>query len=102
MYRITCAAFAGLLGLWGFSNAAQAEGITGEVGAGVSYQPHDPTGSRYETRPIPYFDLDWGSVSLGSDDGLTWSALNTTFESIFKAIKRLNKALTEGSSPTFP
>ena len=77
MLRITCAAFAGLLGLWGFSNAAVAEGITGEVGAGVSYQPHDPTGSRYETRPVPYFDLDWGDVSLSTDDGLTWSALST-------------------------
>lgn len=77
MLRITCAAFAGLLGLWSYSNAAVAEGITGEVGAGVSYQPHDPTGSRYETRPVPYFDLDWGDVSLSTDDGLTWSALNT-------------------------
>ncbi|MBK5439569.1 MULTISPECIES: MipA/OmpV family protein [unclassified Pseudomonas] len=77
MFRVTFAVFAGLLGLWGVSGAALADGITGEVGAGVSYQPHDPTGSRYETRPIPYFDLDWGSVSLGTDDGLTWSALNT-------------------------
>ncbi|AIB35033.1 MULTISPECIES: MipA/OmpV family protein [Pseudomonas] len=77
MLRITCAALAGLLGLWSVSNAAQAEGITGEVGAGVSYQPHDPTGSRYETRPVPYFDLDWGDVSLSTDDGLTWSALNS-------------------------
>ncbi len=57
MLRITCAAFAGLLSL-----AAQAEGISGDVGAGVSYQPHDPTGSRYETRPVPYLDLDWGNV----------------------------------------
>lgn len=77
MLRITCAALAGLLGLWSVSSAAQAGGITGEVGAGVSYQPHDPTGSRYETRPVPYFDLDWGDVSLSTDDGLTWSALNT-------------------------
>lgn len=77
MLRITCAALAGLLGLWSASNAARADGITGEVGAGVSYQPHDPTGSRYETRPVPYFDLDWGTVSLSTDDGLTWSALNT-------------------------
>lgn len=77
MLRITCAALAGLLGLWSVSSAAQAGGITGEVGAGVSYQPHDPTGSRYETRPVPYFDLDWGNVSLSTDDGLTWSALNT-------------------------
>ena len=77
MFKVTSAVFAGLLGLWGFSSSVLAEGITGEVGAGVSYQPHDPTGSRYETRPIPYFDLDWGNVSLGTDDGLTWSALNT-------------------------
>jgi len=77
MFKVTSAVFAGLLGLWGFSSAALAEGITGEVGAGIAYQPHDTTGSRYETRPIPYVDLDWGSVSLGTDDGLTWSALNT-------------------------
>jgi outer membrane protein len=77
MFRVTFAVFTGLLGLWGVCGAALADGITGEAGAGVSYQPHDPTGSRYETRPIPYFDLDWGSVSLGTDDGLTWSALNT-------------------------
>ncbi|QLG95013.1 MipA/OmpV family protein [Pseudomonas yamanorum] len=77
MFKVTFAVFAGLLGLWSFSSAAQADGITGEAGAGISYQPHDPTGSRYETRPIPYFDLDWGNVSLNTDDGLTWSALNT-------------------------
>ncbi|AQT92839.1 MipA/OmpV family protein [Pseudomonas azotoformans] len=77
MLRITCAALAGLLGLWSVSNAAQAAGITGDVGAGVSYQPHDPTGSRYETRPVPYVDLDWGTVSLSTDDGLTWSALDS-------------------------
>ena len=77
MFKVTSAVFAGLLGLWSFSSSVLAEGITGEVGAGVSYEPHDPTGSRYETRPIPYFDLDWGNVSLGTDDGLTWSALNT-------------------------
>ncbi|WP_248749907.1 MipA/OmpV family protein [Pseudomonas sp. MWU15-20650] len=73
----TGALFVGLGGLLGVSGTAWADGITGEVGAGVSYQPHDPTGSRYETQPIPYADLDWGSVSLGTDDGLTWSALNT-------------------------
>lgn len=77
MFKVTSAVFASLLGLWSFCGAVWADGITGEVGAGVSYQPHDPTGSRYETQPIPYFDLDWGSVSLGTDDGLTWSALNT-------------------------
>jgi len=77
MFRVTSAVFAGLLGLWSFSSLAAADGITGEAGLGLSYQPHDPTGSRYEIQPIPYFDLDWGSVSLGTDDGLTWSALNT-------------------------
>ncbi|WP_460131219.1 MipA/OmpV family protein [Pseudomonas sp. S1_E04] len=77
MLRITCAALAGLLGLWSVSDTALAEGISGDVGAGLSYQPHDPTGSRYETRPVPYLDLDWGDVSLDTDDGLTWSALKT-------------------------
>ena len=77
MLKLTCAVFAGLLGLWGIADPALASPITGEVGAGLSYQPHDPTGSRYETRPVPYLDLDWGPVSLSTDDGLTWSALNT-------------------------
>ena len=77
MLKATCAVFAGLLGLCGFSSTVLADAITGEVGVGVSYQPHDPTGSRYETRPVPYVDLDWGTVSLSTDDGLTWSALNT-------------------------
>lgn len=77
MRNVTSAVFAGFLGLWGYASTALADPITGEVGAGVSYQPHDPTGSRYETRPVPYVDLDWGSVSLSTDDGLTWSALNS-------------------------
>ncbi|KAF1029994.1 MAG: MltA-interacting protein [Pseudomonas sp.] len=77
MFRITSAVLAGLLGLWSFSTAAEAEGITGDVGAGVSYQPREPTGSRYQTTAVPYFDLDWGNVSLSTDDGLTWSALNS-------------------------
>nr|WP_314570132.1 MipA/OmpV family protein [uncultured Pseudomonas sp.] len=77
MLKATSAVFAGLLGLCSFSSMVRADAITGEVGAGVSYQPHDPTGSRYETRPVPYLDLDWGNVSLSTDDGLTWSALNT-------------------------
>jgi outer membrane scaffolding protein for murein synthesis (MipA/OmpV family) len=77
MLKLTCAVFAGLLGLWGIADTALAAPITGEAGAGLSYQPHDPTGSRYETRPVPYLDLDWGPVSLSTDDGLTWSALNT-------------------------
>ena len=77
MFKVTSAVFAGLLGLWGFSSPVLAEAITGEAGAGISYQPHDPTGSSYETRPVPYLDLDWGDVSLSTDDGLTWSALKT-------------------------
>ncbi|WP_207237181.1 MipA/OmpV family protein, partial [Pseudomonas sp. GW460-12-10-14-LB1] len=74
MSRITVALFAALTCL---SASVSADGITGEAGAGLSYQPHDPTGSRYETRPVPYLDLDWGDVSLSTDDGLTWDALNT-------------------------
>ena len=64
-----------LIGL-GLSAAAYAvSGQSGEVGAGVGYQPYDPAGSRHQTVPLPYFDLDWGDVSLDTDDGLTWSAL---------------------------
>ncbi|MDQ0738821.1 MipA/OmpV family protein [Pseudomonas sp. W4I3] len=76
MANITSAVFAGILGL-SVCGAAWSEGLSGDVGAGLSYQPHDPSGSRYETRPVPYLDLDWGAVSLSTDDGLTWSALNT-------------------------
>ncbi|MGE8187304.1 MipA/OmpV family protein [Pseudomonas sp. NPDC086278] len=72
MSRITVALFAALTCL---SGTVSADGITGEAGLGLSYQPHDPTGSRYETRPVPYLDLDWGDVSLSTDDGLTWNAL---------------------------
>jgi outer membrane scaffolding protein for murein synthesis (MipA/OmpV family) len=74
MVRITVVLFAALTCL---SAHVMADGITGEAGLGLSYQPHDPTGSRYETRPVPYLDLDWGDVSLSTDDGLTWSALKT-------------------------
>ncbi|MCU1749590.1 MipA/OmpV family protein [Pseudomonas sp. 6D_7.1_Bac1] len=77
MFRITSAVCAVLLCLGGFCATAQAAGITGEAGLGASYQPYDPTGSRYEVVPVPYFDLDWGDVSLSTDDGLTWSALKT-------------------------
>ncbi|KAF2390433.1 MipA/OmpV family protein [Pseudomonas frederiksbergensis] len=75
MSRITLALFTALTCL---SANVLADGITGEAGAGLSYQPHDPTGSRNEVRPVPYFDLDWGDVSLSTDDGLTWSALKTS------------------------
>lgn len=56
--------------------AHAADGPSGEVGVGVGYQPYDPSGSRYQTVPLPYFDVDWGDVSLNTDDGLTWNALN--------------------------
>ena len=59
------------------AGAHAADGPSGEVGAGVSYQPYDPSGSRYQTVPVPYFDVDWGDFSLDTDDGLTWSALNS-------------------------
>jgi outer membrane scaffolding protein for murein synthesis (MipA/OmpV family) len=71
MSRITIALFAALTCL---SINARADAISGEAGLGLSYQPHDPTGSRYETRPVPYLDLDWGDVNLSTDDGLTWDA----------------------------
>lgn len=74
MSRITLALFTALTCL---SANVLADGITGEAGAGLSYQPHDPSGSRHEVRPVPYVDLDWGDVSLSTDDGLTWSALKT-------------------------
>lgn len=74
MSRINIALFAALASL---SGSVFADGITGEAGLGISYQPHDPTGSRYETRPVPYLDLDWGDVSLSTDDGLTWDAFKS-------------------------
>jgi len=72
MSRITVVLFTALTCL---SASVSAAGITGEAGAGLSYQPHDPSGSRYEVRPVPYLDLEWGDVSLNTDDGLTWNAL---------------------------
>jgi MipA family protein len=64
---VTCA--------FGFSTLAQAEPITGDLGAGIGYKPRDPSASRYEVAPFPYMDLDWGDVNLSSDDGLNWKAL---------------------------
>lgn len=60
------------------STSTTAAGITGEAGPGLSFQARDPSGSGYETRLVPYLDLDWGEVSLGSDDGLTWYALSAS------------------------
>lgn len=68
------ALLAGLLSLTVACSAFADSDITGELGLGVGYQPHDPTGSRYDTVPLPYLDLDWGDVSLSTDDGLTWDA----------------------------
>lgn len=97
MPKLTSAVFVGLLGLWGQSNNALAEPITGEVGAGISYQPHDPSGSRYETRPVPYLDLDWGTVSLSTDDGLTWSAVNSNGVSAGPYLNYLQGRTSNGS-----
>ncbi|UOP08765.1 MipA/OmpV family protein [Pseudomonas palleroniana] len=77
MLKVTCAVLTGLFGLLDVSSAAWAAGLTGQVGAGFSYQPRDPTASSYEVKPVPELDLDWGNVSLATDDGLTWSVLNT-------------------------
>ncbi|MFK3970283.1 MipA/OmpV family protein [Pseudomonas sp. NPDC087358] len=66
---------AGLLCAAYFSPACHADGLTGEAGAGAAYQPREPAGSRYETRPVPYLDLSWGRVNLSSDDGVSWAAL---------------------------
>jgi outer membrane scaffolding protein for murein synthesis (MipA/OmpV family) len=64
-----------VLGVSLLSSPASAEPITGDIGGGLSYKTHDPSGSRYETRPVPYFDVTWDNVELSSDDGLQWSAL---------------------------
>lgn len=58
------------------AGAHGADGPSGEAGVGVGYQPYDPSGSRYQTVPLPYFDVDWGDFSLDTDDGLTWNAFN--------------------------
>ena len=43
------ALLAGLLSLTLASGAMADSGITGELGLGLGYQPHDPTGSSYDT-----------------------------------------------------
>jgi len=70
-----CALFASFACAVGFSAPGQAEPIVGDLGMALSYEPHDPSGSRYEVRPLPYMDLTWGDLSLSSDDGLSWKAL---------------------------
>jgi len=59
------------------STGVWAADVGGVAGAGLSYQPSDPAGTHYDTKPIPYFDLTYGNVELDSDEGLTWAALKT-------------------------
>lgn len=40
--------------------------------------------------------------AYGDGETEVWGALDTTFNNIFKSTKRLNSALSEGSTPTFP
>jgi len=83
--------------LGGTADAYAADGPSGEVGVGVGYQPYDPSASRYETVPLPYFDLDWGDVSLNTDDGLTWSAFNVDGWSAGPFINYLSGRDADGS-----
>lgn len=76
MFRLTRSVLLASLLSLGVAGVAFAdvEGLDGQVGLGMGYQPHDPSGSRHDTVPLPYVDLDWGDVSLDTDDGLTWDA----------------------------
>jgi outer membrane scaffolding protein for murein synthesis (MipA/OmpV family) len=71
--------------------------LSGDVGAGASYEVHDPSGSRYETRPLPYFDVTYGDVELSSDDGLQWSALHTDGWSAGPFVNHLDGRTANGS-----
>ncbi len=62
MLRITCAAFAD--GLLFPASPPKPNGISGDAAQGSATQPPRSHWSRYETRPVPYLDLDWGNVSL--------------------------------------
>jgi outer membrane scaffolding protein for murein synthesis (MipA/OmpV family) len=64
-----------LMLLLALSAAVQADPLVGEAGLGLSYQPGDPSASRYETRPMPYLDLTWGDITLDSDEGISWNAI---------------------------
>ncbi|MDK1396148.1 MipA/OmpV family protein [Pseudomonas protegens] len=91
------ALLAGLLSLTLASGAMADSGITGELGLGLGYQPHDPTGSSYDTVPLPYMDLDWGDVSLNGDDGLTWDAFKSNGLSIGPYINYLQGRNSDGA-----
>lgn len=56
------------------SGAVQADALQGEAGAGLSWQVREPSGSRHEVKPMPYFDLQWQGFDLDSEDGLSWAA----------------------------
>ncbi|MDY7561640.1 MipA/OmpV family protein [Pseudomonas sp. 10B1] len=58
-----------------FSPQSYAEAIIGDLGIGVGYRASDPTGVNYDVAPFPYLDLNWGDVSLSSDEGLNWKAI---------------------------
>ena len=73
------------------------DGLGGQVGVGVGYQPHDPTGSRYDSVPLPYLDLTWGDVSLSTDDGLTWDAFKANGFSVGPYINYLPGRTANGS-----
>ncbi|MDE1163816.1 MAG: MipA/OmpV family protein [Pseudomonas sp.] len=64
--------------LLALSGWAQADDLKGEAGLGLSYQPRDPSASRYETKPMPYLDLSWNDFTLDSDEGLSWNAIKGT------------------------
>lgn len=73
--RSVVSGFAVFACVFSFSVPATATPITGDLGAGIGYKASDPTGVRHEVEAFPYIDLDWGDVSLSSDDGLSWKAL---------------------------
>ncbi|WP_025129627.1 MipA/OmpV family protein [Pseudomonas sp. PH1b] len=87
----------GLLSLSATCGAAADSAISGELGLGLGYQPHDPSGSRYDTAPLPYLDLDWGDVSLSTDDGLTWDAFKSNGLSIGPYVNYLQGRNADGS-----
>jgi outer membrane scaffolding protein for murein synthesis (MipA/OmpV family) len=89
--------FSMLAALSTFALNAMAASLTGDIGAGASYGVHDPSGSRYETRPQPYFDVTWDSLELSSDDGLQWSALNQAGWTAGPSVNYLDGRVANGS-----